>query len=54
MPEVVAIPWGMGHEGGGRWSNGIGQNPAQLIDVYTDPLTAGPFWNATRVSMKKA
>jgi anaerobic selenocysteine-containing dehydrogenase len=54
MPDVVAMPWGLGHEGGGRWSDGVGQNPANLVDVQTDPLTSGAFWNATRVSVQKA
>ncbi|MHC4609782.1 MAG: molybdopterin dinucleotide binding domain-containing protein, partial [Planctomycetota bacterium] len=54
MPDVVAMPWGLGHEGGGRWSDGVGQNPANLVDVQTDPLTSGAFWNATRVSVRKA
>jgi anaerobic selenocysteine-containing dehydrogenase len=54
MPGVVAMPWGLGHEGGGRWSAGVGQNPAPLVEVQTDPLTSGPYWNATRVSVGKA
>ncbi|MHC4769997.1 MAG: molybdopterin dinucleotide binding domain-containing protein, partial [Planctomycetota bacterium] len=54
MPNVVAMPWGLGHEGGGRWSDGVGQNPAHVVEVQTDPLTSGAFWNATRVSVRKA
>ncbi|MHC4413780.1 MAG: molybdopterin-containing oxidoreductase family protein [Planctomycetota bacterium] len=54
MPDVVAMPWGLGHEGGGRWSNGVGENPARLVDVQPDPLTSGAFWNATRVSVQRA
>jgi anaerobic selenocysteine-containing dehydrogenase len=54
MPEVVAIPWGLGHEGGGRWSDGVGQNPSALVDARIDPLTAGPIWSATKVSVQRA
>ncbi|MBI4580747.1 MAG: molybdopterin-dependent oxidoreductase [Planctomycetes bacterium] len=54
MPDVVAMPWGLGHEGGGRWSDGVGQNPSKLVETHTDRLTSGPFWNATRVAMRKA
>ncbi|RJP31743.1 MAG: hypothetical protein C4547_15205 [Phycisphaerales bacterium] len=53
MPEVLAIPYGFGHEGGGRWCEKIGQNPATLVDVEIDPLTGGPLWNSTRVALRK-
>jgi hypothetical protein len=53
MPDVVAMPWGLGHEGGGRWSDGIGSNPSALVAVHTDPLTSAPYWNATRVSVTR-
>ncbi|MBI4585383.1 MAG: molybdopterin-dependent oxidoreductase [Planctomycetes bacterium] len=54
MPGVVAFPWGLGHQKGGRWCEGVGQNPSELVEAYTDPLTSEQFWNANRVSMKKA
>ena len=54
MPGVVAMPWGLGHEAGGRWCKGIGENPSHLVEAETDPLTSSRFWNATRVSVKKA
>lgn len=54
MPDVVAVPWGLGHEAGGRWSAGTGQNPAALVEIRPDPLTSGPLWNGTRVSVGKA
>lgn len=54
IPDVVAMPWGLGHQSGGRWCKGIGQNPSSLVETQTDPLTSGKFWNATRVSIQKA
>jgi anaerobic selenocysteine-containing dehydrogenase len=54
MPDVVAIPWGLGHEGGGRWTTGVGENPAELVSVEVDPLTASPYWNATCVAVRRA
>jgi len=54
MPDVLAMPWGLGHEGGGRWTDGVGQNPTALVEIQTDPLSAGSYWNATRVSIQKA
>ena len=54
MPGVVAIPWGLGHADGGRWTAGVGQSPAELVRVHEDPLTGNPYWNATCVSVRKA
>jgi anaerobic selenocysteine-containing dehydrogenase len=54
MPEVVAMPWGLGHEGGGRWSDGVGQSPSKLVETQTDPATGSPYWNLVRVSVQKA
>lgn len=54
MTDVIAIPFGFGHKAGGRWSKGIGENPAELVDVRTDPLTGTALWNATRASIRKA
>jgi anaerobic selenocysteine-containing dehydrogenase len=54
MPGVVAVPWGLGHEDEGRWSRGVGQHPAALVNVMADPLTSESFWNSTPVSIRKA
>ncbi len=53
MPEVVAIPFGFGHKSGGRWCRGIGENPAVLVDVRTDPLTGRSLWTSTRASVRR-
>lgn len=54
VPDVVAIPFGLGHDTGGRWAQNVGKNPNVLIGDHSDPLTAQPLWNTTRVSVKKA
>jgi anaerobic selenocysteine-containing dehydrogenase len=54
IPDVVAMPWGLGHEGGGRWAAGVGQNPSELVEIREDPLTATPYWNATCVWVRRA
>jgi anaerobic selenocysteine-containing dehydrogenase len=53
-PEVVNIPFELGHEGYGRWATGRGVNPNRLVVNDTSPLTGSlnPF--ATRVKIYKA
>jgi anaerobic selenocysteine-containing dehydrogenase len=52
-PEVIAVPFGFGHKFGGRWCRDIGENPAELIDVRTDPLAGTALWNSTQASIEK-
>lgn len=54
MPEVVSIPFGSGHRSGGRWSQGLGENPYRLLPEDLDPLTAHPIKESTRVKIYKA
>jgi molybdopterin-containing oxidoreductase family iron-sulfur binding subunit len=53
-PDVVNIPFGLGHEAYGRWAKGRGVNPNRLIVNDTNPLagTLNPY--ATRVKVYKA
>jgi molybdopterin-containing oxidoreductase family iron-sulfur binding subunit len=53
-PEVVNIPFELGHEGYGRWATGRGVNPNRLVVNDTSPLTGSlnPF--ATRVKIYRA
>lgn len=53
LPNVVNIPFGQGHRGGGRWSKGIGENPYHLIDGDLDPVTGFPVQGTTRVKVYK-
>jgi anaerobic selenocysteine-containing dehydrogenase len=54
MPDVVAIPFGLGHKAGGRWCKGIGENPSTIVDARLDPLAGTALWNSTRASVRKA
>jgi len=53
-PDVVNIPFELGHEAYGRWAKGRGVNPNRLVVNDTNPLTGSlnPF--ATRVKVYKA
>ncbi|MGQ9509058.1 MAG: molybdopterin-dependent oxidoreductase [Thermodesulfobacteriota bacterium] len=54
MPHVVNIPFGNGHQSGGRWSKNIGENPYRLLGLDLDPMTAQPIQGITRVKIYKA
>ncbi|MGB9629600.1 MAG: molybdopterin dinucleotide binding domain-containing protein, partial [Thermodesulfobacteriota bacterium] len=53
MPQVVNIPFGLGHRSGGRWSKNIGENPYRLLGLELDPLTGQPIQGGTRVRIYK-
>jgi len=39
MPHVVNLPVGLGHETGGRWTAGIGENVLRLLHTQREPVT---------------
>jgi molybdopterin-containing oxidoreductase family iron-sulfur binding subunit len=53
MPDVVNIPFGLGHASGGRWAKGLGANPYQLLGDDLDPLTGNLIQQSTRVKIYK-
>lgn len=53
MPEVVNIPFGLGHISGGRWAKNLGANPYQLLGDDLDPLTGHPVDRSPRVKIYK-
>ncbi len=53
LPNVIAIPFGFGHDTGGRWCAGIGENPAELVDARHDPLSGKSLWNSTRAAIRR-
>ncbi len=53
-PEVVAIPSGQGHYANGKWQQGIGVNPHELLGVDYDHLCGQAAFFNTRVRIYKA
>jgi len=54
MPEVVSVPYGFGHEAGGRWAGDEGGRPNLIAQRKFDPLNGEALWNYTRVKVYKA
>jgi molybdopterin-containing oxidoreductase family iron-sulfur binding subunit len=48
--NVVAVPLGQGHEGYGRFADGIGVNPLKILSSTTEPETGELAMYGTRVS----
>jgi anaerobic selenocysteine-containing dehydrogenase len=57
-PEVVAMPIGLGHRNGSRWSQGRGVNVNELLEpLSSDPtktLNGDSRWFSTRVRISRA
>lgn len=53
-PEVVAIPYGGGHQAGGRWAEAWGANPNRLVADESDRAAGTPALFATRVRLMRA
>jgi len=51
-PDMVAIPLGQGHQGGGRYAKGRGANPLTLL-ALVEGREHQPAWNATRVGITR-
>lgn len=51
-PDLVAIPLGQGHQGGGRYAKGRGVNPLALLSLV-EGGEQQPAWNATRVRVTR-
>ncbi len=52
-PDVVAMPMGQGHEGMGRYADGRGVNPLDLVAGLMDEANGLPAWGATRVRIER-
>ncbi|MDH3252690.1 MAG: molybdopterin-dependent oxidoreductase, partial [Ignavibacteria bacterium] len=51
MPNVVAIPFGLGHTSLGRYAQGHGVNPNTIMRNLHDMLSGKPALQATKVSI---
>ena len=54
LPDVVSIPFGLGHQEGGRWSKNIGINPLFYELGSRDKLTGFTYFGPINVKVKKA
>ncbi len=52
-PDVISVPLGQGHTAGGRWAEGYGANPNELVVPLTDPLSGELAVQSTRVRVRK-
>lgn len=52
-PQVVAIAHGQGHSSSGRWADGIGVNPNEIIGVDYDNVSGQSSFFNTRVKLYK-
>jgi anaerobic selenocysteine-containing dehydrogenase len=53
-PDVLAIPYGAGHEAGGRYAEAWGANPNRVVGGEADRLAGIPALQATRVRLARA
>ena len=52
-PDVIAIPFGQGHTSYGKWQQGIGVNPNEILGVDYDTLSGQAAFFNTRVKIYK-
>jgi anaerobic selenocysteine-containing dehydrogenase len=52
-PDVVAMPLGQGHSGYGRYAEGRGANPLNLLEHIIHKENRLPAWGATRVRIQR-
>lgn len=53
-PAAVSLPYGLGHEVGGRWAKGRGANPNKLVRLVPMDVTGAPAFAVTRVKIYRA
>jgi anaerobic selenocysteine-containing dehydrogenase len=53
-PDIVSVPYGLGHQSGGRWAAGLGVNPADLVSTVAASGTGSPAYPVMRVKVYKA
>lgn len=52
-PDIAAVPLGRGHTAYGRYAEGHGVNPLEIIAPQTDSETGALAWAATRARIEK-
>ncbi|NOY52008.1 MAG: molybdopterin-dependent oxidoreductase [Deltaproteobacteria bacterium] len=51
MPHVINLPVGLGHEAGGRWTAGIGENVPRLLQTKREPVTGKTRYARSRARL---
>ncbi len=51
VPDAVAVPIGLGHESYGRYAEGRGVNPMEIMSPLADALSGGYAWLSTKVKV---
>jgi anaerobic selenocysteine-containing dehydrogenase len=54
MPDVVAVPFGLGHTSYGRFAKGYGINPYSIVKNTYDKINGNPAPQATKVKISRA
>lgn len=54
MPDVVHVPFGLGHTAYGEYAMGIGVNPYKILEEDYDFLSGAPSLISTKVRIEKA
>jgi len=54
MPNVIAIPFGLGHTSFGRYAKGHGINPNSIMKNLYDMVSGKPALQATKVKISLA
>jgi hypothetical protein len=53
MPEIIAIPFGLGHKSYGRYDQQAGVNPYEIFETDTDLISGTPSTISTMVRVEK-
>lgn len=53
-PEVVNLPYNLGHTAGGRFANGCGVNGLELLNPSSEPVCGLASFTNTRVRVRRA
>jgi molybdopterin-containing oxidoreductase family iron-sulfur binding subunit len=54
MPNVIAIPFGLGHTSYGRYAKGHGVNPHWIMNNLYDSISGKPAFEATKAKISLA
>lgn len=53
-PDTIAVPFGLGHKSYGRYAEGRGVNPLDILPAAKDKLSGGFAWFSTMASIKNS